>query len=458
MSGAALRAVRLTADPSGWSVSPRPMSRFRYVAEVLADAFLAGPPDVFGFHARAASCFAHRQRWLPGLCRRAFRTFGSSLLHRDRARLVAWIAEDRGYRAASEDGRVPNPVHVFLDPPPMAPRPGLLAGCMLPDLPTPADLARWLEVSLGELDWFADRRGMNPAAGPLAHYRYRWIEKSVGKRLVEIPKQRLRGLQRRILRGILDPLPMHHAAHGFRRRRSCLTYARPHVGQAMVVRMDLEAFFPGIPAPRVHALFATLGYPHAVASLLTALCTNAVPMTVARAGATWLEAKRLGVPHLPQGAPTSPALANLCALHLDLRLDGLAKSLGANYTRYADDLAMSGDQAFRRRGASITRQVATIAEEEGFALNHRKTRLMARGHRQVLTKIIVNERPNVPRADFDRLKAILTNCVRHGAASQNRDGLPDFRAHLQGRIMHVKSLNPDRARKLEALFARVDWQ
>jgi RNA-directed DNA polymerase len=214
-----------------------------YVSQVLADAFLAGTPDVFGFHARASTCFAHKQRWLPGLCRRAFRTFGSSLLHRDRERLVAWINGDRGFRAAYEDGRLPAPIHVFLDAPKMAPRTGRLAACDLPALATPGDLASWLGVTAGELDWFADVRAMNPPQGPLSHYRYRWIEKSVGKRLVEIPKERLRRLQSKILRGILNGIPMHHAAHGFRRGRSCLSYARPHVGQAMVLRMDLQDFF-----------------------------------------------------------------------------------------------------------------------------------------------------------------------------------------------------------------------
>src|SRR5262249_23329973 len=146
-------------------------------------------------------------------------------------------------------------------------------------------------------------------------------------------------------------------------------------------------------------------------------------------------------PHLPQGAPTSPALANVCTYRADCRLSGLAKSAGAVYTRYADDLAFSGDDDFDRRAERFSVHVAAILHEEGLSVNHRKTRIMRRGVRQRLAGVVANERLNVARDDFDRLKAILTNCVRHGPESQNRDGHPSFRSHLEGRVGFVESIN-----------------
>jgi hypothetical protein len=83
---------------------------------------------------------------------------------------------------------------------------------------------------------------------------------------------------------------------------------------------------------------------------------------------------------------------------------------------------------------------------------------MFRSHRQLLTGIVVNRKPNVRRQDFDRLKAVLTNCVRHGPASQDRDGTRDFKAHLAGRVAHVASLNAARGARLEAIFGRIDWE
>jgi hypothetical protein len=161
--------------------------------------------------------------------------------------------------------------------------------------------------------------------------------------------------------------------------------------------------------------------------------------------------------HLPQGAPTSPALANLCAYHVDCRLSGLAAAAGATYTRYADDLAFSGDAAFARCAERFSLRAAAVLLEEGFDVHHRKTRLMRRSVRQHLAGLLVNERLNVRRTDFDELKAILTNCVWYGAMSQNKLEHADFRAHLQGRLAFLASVHAERGRKLEGLFEQIKW-
>jgi RNA-directed DNA polymerase len=157
------------------------------------------------------------------------------------------------------------------------------------------------------------------------------------------------------------------------------------------------------------------------------------------------------------GAPTSPAIANLCCWRLDQRLAGLARAAGATYTRYADDLAFSGNEAFAGHAIRFAIHVAAIALEEGFPVHHRKTRLMRPGVRQHLAGIVINRHSNIPRRDFDELKAILTNCVRTGPGAQNRNRHPDFRAHLAGRIGFVESIHPQRGQRLRALFQRIPW-
>jgi len=164
-----------------------------------------------------------------------------------------------------------------------------------------------------------------------------------------------------------------------------------------------------------------------------------------------------GRPHLPQGAPTSPALANICAWRMDRRLSSLAEACGAVYTRYADDLAFSGDESFERSIERFATQVAAIVEEGGFRVNHHKTRIMRQSARQHLAGLVANQRVNVRRAEFDLLKAILTNCVRLGPESQNRDGHPRFREHLEGRVAFVESINPAKARRLRAILDRIRW-
>jgi RNA-directed DNA polymerase len=310
-----------------------------------------------------------------------------------------------------------------------------------------AALAGFLDLDGDRLDWFADRREINRLAADeaLRHYRYTWLP----HRLIEAPKPRLRALQRQLLAEVLGRIPVHPAAHGFVPGRSVHTFAALHAGHPTLIRLDLSAFFTSVAISRVYGLFRTMGYPEPVAHTLAALCTTRTPPRVLRHRPS---AFMLRQPHLPQGAPTSPALANLCAFRLDRRLEGAAASFGAVYARYADDLAFSGDLSpgeARRLVAFVARVVA----EEGFRVNPAKTRIRGQGRRQRLAGLVVNARPAAPREDYDRLRAILHNAARDGLAAANRDGHPDFAAHLAGRIAWVSHGHPARAARLRELFA-----
>lgn len=338
----------------------------------------------------------------------------------------------------------------------------------IPTIESVGALADWLQLTSAELEWFADLKalGRKRSDARLQHYRYRIIQKSSGDiRLIEAPKMRLKELQRQILVQILDKIPPHPAVHGFIKGRSIKTFAGAHVGQQVVLRMDLKNFFPSFPAARIEAFFRTAGYPESVADLLAGICTNAVPSDVWRKQGLAVDLLQLNRaralysrPHLPQGAPTSPALANLCTYRLDCRLSALAHAVGSAYTRYADDLAFSGSGAFERRVGLFLTHVAAIVFEEGFTVQHRKTRLMRQGARQYLAGLVVNQSPNVVRADFDRLKAILTNCVRHGPESQNREAHPSFRSHLEGRVGFVETINPAKGKRLRRIFKEIQWE
>ena len=335
----------------------------------------------------------------------------------------------------------------------------------VPAIESPGDLAHWLQLTVSDLLWFADLKqlGYKKHSAPLRHYHYRVLTKPSGAvRLIEAPKPRLKEAQRRVLTGILENIPPHPAAHGFRKGRSVQTFVAPHIRRRVVLRMDLCDFFPTFTVARMQALFRTAGYPEPVADLLGAICTSATPRDVWRDAhvdrATLVDARTLySRRHLPQGAPTSPALANLCAYRVDCRLAGLAQAAGALYTRYADDLAFSGDEAFARCVERFSTHAAAILLEEGFAVNHRKTRIMRQSIRQHLAGLVANERINIPRDDFDRLKATLTNCVRLGPDSQNRAQHPAFRSHLEGRVAFVEMIHPVHGQRLRTLFERIAW-
>jgi hypothetical protein len=411
----------------------------------LASAFLQGPWHLAPLIDRGAECLGERPRWLPGLAGRILATFPEDGARPDAEALTQFIGRDPGFAAGTR--------RIFRGSLRMGP-----TRWPVPALPSPAALAGWVGLTLRELDWFADCQGREAhrPPGPLRHYTYRWVAKRSGRqRLIEMPKQRLKTIQRRLLHDLLDHIPPHEAAHAYRRGRSVRTYAAPHAGRPIVLRFDLRDFFPSVRASRVHALFRAAGYPIPAARLLTGLCCNAVPADVREAVPR--DAAAYAVPHLPQGAPTSPALANLCAHRLDCRLAALAASRRGCYTRYADDLAFSGGEELERGARRFQVLVCRVALEEGFEVHTRKSRFMRQGVRQQLAGVVVNERPNVKRVDFDELKAILCNCARQGPASQNRDRRADFRAYLLGRIAYVGLLNPARGAKLRQLFERIAW-
>jgi RNA-directed DNA polymerase len=337
-----------------------------------------------------------------------------------------------------------------------------------PEILTEHDLAAWLRVRENELEWFADlkRLGAKRAGPRLQHYNYRVYAKPTGSfRLIEAPKGRLKVMQRKILTQILEKIPAHPAVHGFVKGRSIRSFAEPHAGKHVLLRMDLKDFFPTLGRAQIQALFRTAGYPEPVADLLGGICTNSAPRSVWKlvdSSATPLTAfaahQLYGKPHLPQGAPTSPALANLCMYRADCRLRGLAQAAGAAYTRYADDLAFSGDEQFEKCVDRFAAHVSAILGEEGFAMHYRKTRVMRRGVRQHLAGVVTNERVNVSRADFDRLKATLTNCVRYGPQTQNRNRHPAFRSQLEGRVAFVEMVNSQKSARLRRILDQIQWE
>lgn len=329
----------------------------------------------------------------------------------------------------------------------------------LPQLNTIQEIIEFLGVrDFSELALLADANALSSHGGPdrrkhvpkvpakLENYWPKRIPKrGGGERLLLVPKPRLREVQRRILRGILEKVPPHAAARGFRKGRGLVDHVLPHVGQRVVMTWDIEQFFPSIHYARVHRVFGRMGYPPKPARILALLCT-------ARQAEERLPWRRA----LPQGAPTSPAISNLACRRLDARIDGLAKKFGARYTRYADDLAFSGDEKFRKEMGRFIRRLSNIVSEEGYRPHRRKLWIMRSGGRQLVTGLVVNRQPGVPREEADRLRAILHNAKKSGSlASQNRANHNAFRDHLLGRIAWVARFQPGKGAKLRRMLDAI---
>ena len=313
----------------------------------------------------------------------------------------------------------------------------------LPQLSTPGDLARALGLSVGQLRWLC----FHEEAARVSHYRQFSIPKrSGGERVLAAPLPHLARAQRWVLSEILSRLPNEPAAHGFLRGRSTVSNATPHLGRDVVLNLDLKNFFPSVTFPRVRGLFQALGYSPAVASLLALLCTECPRRPMRYAGQRYHVA--VGARSLPQGACTSPALANQVARRLDRRLSGLAKKYGWAYTRYADDLSFSAPRGKRGELAPLMAAIRHIVADEGFALNPEKARVQRRGGRQEVTGVVVNDKLGLPRAEVRRLRAILHNAKRTGLDAQNRDNLPHFRAWLEGKLAYLAMVDREKGMAL----------
>ena len=293
----------------------------------------------------------------------------------------------------------------------------------VPRIDTVGDLAAFLELDAGAARVVRRRaraRARRCATSGCATTATLRVPRAAGPpRVIERPKPRLKALQRRD--PARDPRLRSRSTTprtGSSAGRSARTHAAPHVGPARGrPRSTSRTSSRPSTAARVYGIFRTAGYPEAVAHALTGLCTNVVPVEESVPGHCRLS-RRLATPHLPQGAPTSPALANLAAFALDRRLTGLAAAIGATLHPLR-----RRPRALRRPRTCARRPTGspTIARDEGFRVNAAKTRVMGRGRRQTRHRRSSSTPTRTSRApSTTALKAILHRAALDGPAASTR--------------------------------------
>ena len=293
--------------------------------------------------------------------------------------------------------------------------------------------SRWAKVIGAAM---ASMKVVAPAGHKFDHvyHRYELPKDAGGKRPIAAPPFWIKRLQREVLEKILNPLGAHDAAHGFVRGRSIKTNAILHVGASVVANCDIANCFPSIRWQLVLAalkrdLQATLD-PAAI-SILVDLCTF-------EGG-------------LPIGAPTSPALLNRVMEQTDIWLSDAAHKRGAVYSRYADDLTFSGDNGVPELLAIARKILGNI----GLKLDKKKTQIFRQGRRQIVTGLVVNERPSVPRSIRRKVRAAV-HAVELGR-NPTWHGVEESVSALLGRTAFVRSVNEEEgARLLNRLRAKLN--
>lgn len=263
-------------------------------------------------------------------------------------------------------------------------------------------------------------------AAPSYFYRTFSIpKKSGGSRIISAPHKSLKECQRWINDEILSRIPLNPAAMGYVENHSILDHATHHckIDNCLLIT-DLENFFPSISKARVIGLFKSFGYNNQVSVALASLCC--------------LDGS------LPQGSPASPAISNIICRVLDARISGIAKKFDLHYSRYADDICLSG----RNIPENVFSLVAQAVKNSDFKINEEKTRRIAGSSTgKIITGLNVNTgRPRLPKTSRRELQHTMHFIDKFGYlshCSKLKIKDPNYISKLRGRLEFWRFIEPD---------------
>jgi len=270
---------------------------------------------------------------------------------------------------------------------------------------TKLELATHLKVHPLEIDRvLAERR---------KYYRsFKKIKPDGTPRLLYDPQGPLKLLQQKVKTHVLDLVPLPDCVHGGVGGRSVVSNARPHIGKKIVFCLDIKNFYPSVEPRIARAIFGALGFGSEASEVLVNITT-------------WDN-------QLPQGVTTSTSLANLAMARVDWRLQKLAAQQGFDYTRWIDDLTLSG----HRRLLDFRKLIERIVIGEGFSVKPEKVRTMHAGMRQVVTGIVVNKKANISR---EERKLIRQGVLQLWASRRHGDSSLD---QVRGKVSWLSQVNP----------------
>lgn len=255
-------------------------------------------------------------------------------------------------------------------------------------------------------------------------YKTFYIKKKNGNlREINAPMYSLKIIQRWILENILYRMKVSENCYGFEKSKTgspTVANVKQHNNNTYILKMDVKDFFPSVKRVKVFYLFKAVGYNNYISNILSNLCTYNG--------------------HLPQGAITSPRLANLVCYKLDNRIEKYCSKREIAYTRYADDLTFSSDN--RNILRNIHGMISKILLNEGFTVNEDKTNFMTPKSHKSITGITVNDKLiKAPK----QLKRLVRSMIHHAVVSGNYGNLNKIR----GYISYINSIEPGYKEKMQ---------
>ena len=247
---------------------------------------------------------------------------------------------------------------------------------------------------------------------PIRYTSFSIPKKTGGRRTLLAPNTKLKARQKIILRSILYNAKPHPYVYGFRKRKSIVDNARPHCDAAVVIKLDIQNFFPSITQKQVQEVFEKEGWSQEAAKILVRICCY--------------EGR------LPQGAPTSPAISNMVLKPVDIRLNKLAKRNNASFSRYADDITFSLPTDDKKAVRALIKVTQLELAKHDFRLNFKKgkIRVLRKHQHQEICGITVNtDKPTLSRKKRRLLRSIkhrLDNDIPATMTRNQLDGWQNF--------------------------------
>lgn len=270
------------------------------------------------------------------------------------------------------------------------------------------------------------------------HYQEQKIKKRDGSlRSLDCPSWEMKIYQKWVLNNILYSMEISKHAMGFTKGKSILHNAISHLQGEFIFNIDLEDFFPSIGIGRVRDIFYYYGYTEEVSDALAQLTTY--------------KSK------LPQGSPASPTISNLVCFKMDKRIGALCASYNYVYTRYADDISISGNKF----NNNFCKMLYEIVESENFKINHGKTSLRKGNQVKFVTGLrIVNGRVQVKKEFLKKIKLDLHYMELYGvkghltATNINKSF---YREHMYGKVFFIKMIDRELGVNLLERLDNLDW-
>lgn len=307
------------------------------------------------------------------------------------------------------------------------------------------------------------------------YYRVFPIAKRNGdKRWISVPSKSLLKVQKWINKEILSSeFVLNHISYNstaYISKKGHLFNAKQHFGNNDIIKLDITRFFESISERQVFHVFHRLGYKPYVCFILSRICTRTISylsdkriLTDPKRWTTNKEYKFSGLMHsqkvqalghLPQGAPTSPLLSNLVSQNFDKKIVEIANSRYLTYTRYADDLVLSGDIESRVQASTLISDISRILRKEGFKINFQKTKYRPKGTRQIITGICINDsnKVRVPKSYKDKVRQELYYIKKFGLSDHClKIGISNpatYLLRLEGKIKYIDFIEEDNSKKM----------